>query len=355
MILKFLERKLKRLLIKTLSKISSPKRVTLADLRKMSIKKIAVIRQDNRIGNLIFTIPLLEALKEDHPLAELNVITGYKFREILGRVKVINNIIPFHQRRAAVNPFYYFSFRKKLKNANYDLVIDAGSMTSLSTNNILIGTAAKSIAYVGYDRRESSKFLSHVVPPIDESRHESQQLLHLANYISDKKRENYPSIKATDGEMREAEIALEKLDITHSDDIIGIHVGGRYDKRWELNKFIELARELSCNGKKVIIFSGPDEANLLHEMKLDNMQNVFHFQSVPIGLVIGLISKCRVFVTGDNGPLHIAAALGIPCVQIFKSDNYDRYGYTIKPHSVVMPIDPPYEKVLAIVRGSFYR
>lgn len=321
----------------------------------MSIKKIAVIRQDNRIGNLIFTIPLLEALKEDYPLAELNVVTGYKFVEILGRVKVIDNIIPFYQRRAAVNPFYYFSFRKKLKNGNYDLVIDAGSMTSLSTNNILIGAAAESKAYVGYDRRESSKFLSHVVPPIDENRHESQQLLHLANYISDNKRENYPSIKATNAEIREAEIALEKLGITHSADIIGIHVGGRYDKRWELNKFIKLARELSFKDKKVIIFSGPDESNLIHEMKLDNMQNVFHIQSAPIGLVIGLISKCKLFITGDNGPLHIAAALGIPCVQIFKVDNYDRYGYTKLPHKVVMPIDPPYEKVLAIVRGSLYR
>lgn len=351
MIFKFLERKLKRLLIITLSKLYPPKQITLEALRKISVKKIAVIRQDNRIGNLIFTIPLLEALKEDYPLAELNVVTGYKFGEILRRVKVINNIIPFRQRRAAVNPFYYFSFRKKLKNANYDLVIDAGSMTSLSTNNILIGAAAKSTAYVGYDRKESSKFLNHVVSPIDENRHESQQLLHLANYISDKKRENYPSIKATDEEIREAENALEKLGITHSADIIGIHVGGRYDKRWELDKFVKLAHEVSAEDKKVLIFSGPDEANVLHKMQLDNMQNVFHFQSAPIGLVIGLISKCRVFITGDNGPLHIAAALGIPCVQIFKVDNWKRYGYTKLPHKVVMPINPSYNDVTATVNS----
>ena len=348
--LKFLERKIKRLLIKLLSNISPPRHISLKEIRKIPVKRIAVIRQDNRIGNLIFTIPLLEALREDYPLAELDVVTGYKFGEILGRVKLINHIIPFNQRRAAVNPYYYFSFRKKLKNANYDLVIDAGSMTSLSTNNILIGAAAKSTAYVGYDRRESSKFLSHAVPPIDENRHESQQLLHLANYISDNKRKNYPSIKATNGEIREAEIALEKLGITDSADIIGIHIGGRYDKRWELNKFIELARELNSKNMKILLFSGPDEADLLHEMKLDNIQNTFHFQSAPIGLVIGLISKCRLFITGDNGPLHIAAALGIPCVQLFRVDNWKRYGYTKQPHTVVVPINPSYEAVSEIVK-----
>jgi len=351
MLLKLLERKLKRILIKSLSIISSQKHITLEDLRKMSIKKIAVIRQDNRIGNLIFTIPLLEALKEDYPLAELDVVTGYKFAEILGRVKVINNIIPFKQKRAATNPFYYFSFRNRLKKAGYDLVIDAGSMTSLSTNNILIGTAARSKVFLGYDRRESSKFLNHVVPPIDENRHESQQLLHLANYISDKKRENFPSISATNGEIREAEIMLEKLGISHSDNVMGIHVGGRYDKRWELNKFIKLARDLTAKGKKVIIFSGPDEAELVSVMKLDDIQNVYHIQSAPVGLVIGLISKCRVFITGDNGPLHIAAALGIPCVQIFKVDNYERYGYTKLPHRVVMPINPSYGNVTVSVNS----
>ena len=345
---KFLERKLKRLLIKFLSYISSPRHISLEEFRKIPIRKIAVIRQDNRIGNLIFTIPLLEALKEDYPLAELDVVTGYKFGEILERVKVIDSIIPFNQKRAAINPFYYFSFRNRLKKAGYDLVIDAGSMTSLSTNNILIGAAAKSKAYVGYDRQESAAFLDITVPQIDEKQHESQLLLHLADYISNKNRELYPTFSASKEEIKQAESALTKFSISTSDTLIGIHVGGRYDKRWDLDNFIKLADELSFKGKKVIMFSGPDEAHLLNEKKLDDIQNVFHIQSAPIGLVIGLISKCKVFITGDNGPLHIAAALGIPCVQIFKMDNYDRYGYTNPPHKVVMPINPSYEEALSV-------
>ena len=345
MIAKFLERKLKRLLIKFLSYISSPRNISLEELRMMSIRKIAVIRQDNRIGNLIFTIPLLEALKEDYPLAELDVVTGYKFGEILGRVKVINKIIPFDQKRAAFNLFYYFSFRRRLKKSGYDLVIDAGSMTSLSTNNILIGAAAKSKVYVGYDRQESAAFLDIAVPQIDEKQHESQLLLHLADYISNKKRVLYPTISASKEERKQAENVLTKLSISTSDTLIGIHVGGRYDKRWDLDNFIKLARDLGSDGKKVIMFSGPNEAEFLKEMDLDSNMNVFHVQSAPIGLVIGLTAKCKLFVTGDNGPLHIAAALGIPCVQIFKVDNYDRYGYTKPPHKVVMPINPSYNDV----------
>ena len=351
MILKFLERKLKRLLIKFLSKISTSERVSVEAIRKMSIKKIAVIRQDNRIGNLIFTIPLLLALKDDYPLAELNVITGYKFGEILGRFKVINNIIPFNQKRAATNPFYYFSFRKRLKKAGYDLVIDAGSMTSLSTNNILIGAAAKAKVYVGYDRRESAEFLTTAIPQIDEKQHESQLLLHLADQISNKNRVLYPSFKATTGETEQADYTLTELGISHSDTLIGIHVGGRYDKRWDLDRFVKLADDLASKGKKVILFSGPDEVALFKHSSLDEISGVFHIQSAPIGLVIGIISKCELFITGDNGPLHIAAALGVPCVQIFKVDNYDRYGYTKPPHKVVMPINPSYEDVAATVNS----
>ncbi|TFB12295.1 lipopolysaccharide heptosyltransferase family protein [Candidatus Marinimicrobia bacterium MT.SAG.3] len=321
----------------------------------LSIRKIAVIRQDNRIGNLIFTIPLLEALKEDFPLAELDVVTGYKFSEILERVKVINKIIPFDQKRAAINFFYYFSFRSKLKKTGYDLVIDAGSMTSLSTNNILIGTAARSKVYVGYDRQESAAFLDIAVPQINEKQHESQLLLHLADYISNKKRVLYPTFSATEEERKQAEKMLTKLGISTSDTLIGIHVGGRYDKRWDLDNFIKLAHDLGLEGKKVIMFSGPNEADLLKEMDLDSNLNVYHVQSAPIDLVIGLTARCNLFVTGDNGPLHIAAALGIPSVQIFKVDNYDRYGYTNLPHKIVTPLNPPYEKVLTIVRGWLNR
>jgi len=44
-------------------------------------------------------------LKEDYPDCELHLITGYKYGEILSHVKEVDEIILFHQKQAAKNPF----------------------------------------------------------------------------------------------------------------------------------------------------------------------------------------------------------------------------------------------------------
>jgi len=343
--LKFFERKSKRGLIKILSGISSPTKLSLEDFRKLNIKKIAVVRQDNRIGNLILIIPLIKALKEDYPDCELHLITGYKYGEILSHVKEVDEIILFHQKQAAKNPFYYFRFRNKLRKTEYDLVIDAGSMTSLSVNNILLGRAARSKVFVGYDRKESSSFLNISVPTIDENSHESYMFQHLADYLSGKKRSNYPSLSPTNGEIAEAEEVINKLGIAQEDKIIGVNIGGRYDKRWDFDSFLKLIASIQNDGGKIFVFSGPDEIDLLKKINDISSENIFNFNSPPMGLFLGLISKCSLFITGDTGPLHLAAALDIPCVQLFLVDNYKRYGYTNSPHVVVEPLNPPYEAV----------
>ncbi|MCH8927629.1 MAG: glycosyltransferase family 9 protein [Candidatus Marinimicrobia bacterium] len=350
MFFKFLERKIKRGIIKILSAFSSPTKISLQDFRKLNIKKIAVVRQDNRIGNLIFIIPLIKALKEDYPDCELHLITGYKYGEILSHIKEVDEIIPFYQKRAAKNPFYYFKFRKRLKKAEYDLVIDAGSMTSLSVNNILLGASARSKAFVGYDRKESSSFLNLSVPIMDENSHESRKFLYLADYLSEKKRVNYPSLTPTTGEIAEAQEMIQKLGIHQEDKIIGINIGGRYDKRWDIENYLKLISHLQNKGMKIFIFSGPDEVDLVEKIYKIRTKNIFNFDSPPMGLLIGLISKCTLFITGDTGPLHLAAAMNIPCVQLFKVDNYNRYGYTNSPHKVVEPLNPSYENVISALK-----
>ena len=352
MFFKSIERKFKRTLIKVLSGLSAPPKVTVDDLRNMKLNNIAVVRQDNRIGNLVFLIPLIKALHEDFSSAKIDVITGYKYGDILTRVKEIDEIICFNQKKALLNPNYFLSFRKQLKKKEYDLVIDAGNMGSLSTNNILTGALCGGKVYAGYDRKESSSFLNLLIPQIDFDQHESQLFLNIANFISGEKRTLYPRINTTKSESGEALKVLGDLGYGERVRKIGIHVGGRYGKRWELDNFLKLADELSSRGNVILLFSGPDESKLFENSNLDNKDGIIHFRSPPLGLLIGLISKCELFITGDNGPLHLAAALGIPCVQIFLVDNWKRYGYRDAPHKIVMPLEPSYEKVRSAVMES---
>jgi len=163
----------------------------------------------------------------------------------------------------------------------------------------------------------------------------------------EKKRISYPSFSPTNGEIAEAEEVIQKLGIAQEDKIIGINIGGRYDKRWDFDSFLKLIESIENDGKKIFVFSGPDETNLLEKIDDISSENIFNFNSPPIGLFLGLISKCTLFITGDTGPLHLAAALDIPCVQLFLVDNYKRYGYPNSPHIVVKPLNPSIADVIS--------
>ena len=105
--------------------------------------------------------------------------------------------------------------------------------------------------------------------------------------------------------------------------LLGINPGASYgsSKRWYPKEFADLAFELS-NEYEIIIFGGPKEKdiakdieNYLIEKGINNFQNLS--AKISISELISQISNLDLFITGDSGPMHIAAAFQIPTVSIF--------------------------------------
>jgi heptosyltransferase-2 len=105
--------------------------------------------------------------------------------------------------------------------------------------------------------------------------------------------------------------------------ILGINPGASYGsaKRWYPEEFAEVASELA-NQYNIVIFGGPGEKDIamdieksLIEKGVSNYQNLAGNTTIP-GL-INHISKLDLFITGDSGPMHVAAAFNIPTVAIF--------------------------------------
>ena len=97
---------------------------------------------------------------------------------------------------------------------------------------------------------------------------------------------------------------------------------------------------------KIIIFGGKDEIELV-DVILENMKES------PINVVgktslrqtAALIEKCKIFISNDTGPMHIAAAMGVPVVAIFGPTNFYRTSPFGKQHIIVksdLPCVPCY-------------
>lgn len=115
-----------------------------------------------------------------------------------------------------------------------------------------------------------------------------------------------------------------KLNIKHSSlPSLGINPGASYGsaKRWYPQEFAKVAEELSSQ-YDIVIFGGPGEKDIamdieqsLIEKGVDNYQNLAGSTTIPE--LIDHISKLDLFITGDSGPMHVAAAFQVPTVAIF--------------------------------------
>ena len=104
---------------------------------------------------------------------------------------------------------------------------------------------------------------------------------------------------------------------------IGLNPGASYGsaKRWYPQEFAKVASELS---KKydIVIFGGASEIDIANDIEKELIKNnVKNYKNLAgkttISELISKISRLDLFITGDSGPMHVAAAFQVPTVAIF--------------------------------------
>ena len=127
-----------------------------------------------------------------------------------------------------------------------------------------------------------------------------------------------------------------------SSQILGINPGASYGsaKRWYPNQFAKIAIELS-DKFDIIIFGGIDEQDFAKEIErilikkdIKNYRNLAGKTSITE--LIKYISNLDIFITGDSGPMHLAASLNIPTIAIFGPTNDVETSQWMNPKSIVV-------------------
>jgi len=101
--------------------------------------------------------------------------------------------------------------------------------------------------------------------------------------------------------------------------IAGLHPGsGNSQKRWPVNNFIELGRQIIINGYKPMVFGGPEESDLVKAVADGIGPEALSFVGTKaLKDTLAMIQRCNIFISNDSGLAHCAAALEIPTVVIF--------------------------------------
>ncbi|MCA6071979.1 MAG: lipopolysaccharide heptosyltransferase II [Endomicrobium sp.] len=289
--------------------------------------KILIV-QPSRIGDIIFALPVLSAIKKKYPHAKLSWIVDERCSEILEDNPLLENIFIWDRKQVSLK--YYRNLKKQLRNDKFDLSID---LHGLAKSAMLVQLAAARFKLASSSTngmREFSWLFSKEIKA-SQKRHCVERHFEVAKYLGCTYEVNY-SISIPEECFKSVREKLLKENI-NLDKVIGIHPGGGWiSRRWDSYKFAVLAGKLKTElGADVVLVGGKEggtsEKDLNKEIIVDaGIKMVDMAGKFTLKELCAFLKMCKVFVGNEAGPMHIATALNTQTVAILGPTDAKRTG-----------------------------
>jgi ADP-heptose:LPS heptosyltransferase len=278
-----------------------------------------------QLGDVVLSLPALRAIREKFPQAGITVAVGKPGAPVVdlsGYVDatIVVDRVALRDGWKALSVFRIVRIVKEVRRAQFDFVIDLHSLSETNLLGFLSG-APKRL----YARRpgRSLDLLAnfHPKPPIEDYRptkHAIDRYLDVLIPLGIKDAARIPRLKTRAEDDAAIEQMLKKEKANMNAPLVGLFPGaGHPDRRWPLARFVELAERLVRNdGVRVILFAGPEERELVKEMRASFPRTTIIFDRLTISQLASALARLSVFVSNDTGPMHIATAVGTSVVAL---------------------------------------
>jgi len=302
------------------------------------------------IGDIVLVTPALIALRQKYPKAKIMLLAKKHAIEILQHSSSVDEFITYDfpwTKFKGKYKFWQWDFRgllrliNKLRKESFDLALDARMDIRNNLLMFLSGTKRR----VGYALTGGGCFLTDIVPTDYNRPHRVDEWTNLLKYIDIEVHDSEPKLWISEDEDKWATDFLVSNGVSENDLVIGIHPGGRIKKRcWPLDRFAKVAAFIQQKyNSKVVVFVEPDGYG-------DDIIVNESFIRAKLSLrgLTSIISKLNLFICNDSGPMHIAAAVGVPLVAIFGPGNLEAIGPYGKEHKIIIkepfPCRPCYDR-----------
>ncbi|MCP9439458.1 MAG: lipopolysaccharide heptosyltransferase II [Nitrospira sp.] len=293
-------------------------------MRRESVKRL-VVRAPNWIGDAVMCEPALRGLRSLFPHAELTLLAKPSVAELFCGHAGADRIILYDDRRLHAGLSGKWALAETLRRHRFDLAVLFQNAFEAALLAWLAGIPRR----YGYATDGRTLFLTDpvAVPDFRRPVHQVAYYWNLLKPLGLNGEPVAPALTVSPDEERKMGERLASAGIGPSDLVIGINPGSVYGaaKRWPSDRFAEVARRLAGRlrgheGRAVatVILGAKGEEALGREIagRLDGKTAVFS-GATTIRELMAAIKRCRLLLTNDTGPMHIAAALGVPVTAIF--------------------------------------
>ncbi len=295
------------------------------------IRRILLLRLE-RIGDLLMTLDAIRDAREAWPDAEIDLAVGHWNQSLATLIPGVSHVdvadAPWLVRAGESEAGWsaLLAQARRWRRRRYDLVINFEPDIRSNLLAWLTGAPRR----VGYSSGGGGAALTDAKPYVSET-HTS---LNARAVVSRAAGRSTPA----DPSGARPTLVPPAADVAHARALlgaaprpwIGIHAsGGRESKQWHLDRFAAVGRALARDRGATIVLTGSTTDRPAIDFVRAAMPDVLVIDAggaVELTTLTALVGELDLLITGDTGPMHLAAAVDTPIVALFGPSNPARYG-----------------------------
>jgi heptosyltransferase-2 len=296
------------------------------------------------LGDVVLTLPLLEAVRQRFPDARIELLTVPAHALMLQDQPGVEAVLTYDKRGSQRGIRGFVSIARHLRTQRYDVVLSPHR----SLRSALLVACSGSARRIGFDRPLTRWAYTATVVRAARA-HEIERNLQLLSAlgvepasISTRLLLHVPPER-----RQKAETYFARCGVAPEAVLVGLIPGSQWGtKRWPAERFAALSERLTRTLQThVALFGGPQDRALADAITRTCRTPVFDLVGqTPLQDLPAYLERCTVVVSNDTGPMHIAAALDKPILALFGPTTpalgFAPYGVPWEEVSVPLPCRP---------------
>lgn len=265
-------------------------------------------------GDVVLTLPLVQVLYREFPDALIDIVAVPSAASVIANHPAIHRVIPYDKKGAERGILPALALARRLRASNYSVAL----VPHRSLRSAAICASAGIPQRIGFTASAGRWMLTDVVP-YEKEKHEIRRTLSLLLPLGIVPPEReLPGLFPSGNDRRVVDELLAASPSVKSENMVAVAPGSVWaTKRWLPERYRELCEGLVREGFSIALIGGSEDVPLGRQIEarcrgvLNAIGKLSMLQSAD------LIGRCRVAVTNDSSPMHLAVAMRTPVVAIF--------------------------------------
>jgi lipopolysaccharide heptosyltransferase I len=276
------------------------------------------------IGDVIHALPVACALRDAWPKAHLAWLVEGRAADLLRGHCALDEAIAL-PRRWYKSPSEVWQLRRKLRAGRFDLTLDLQGLTKSAVAAWLSG-AKHRVGFAGEMARELSGWFNNRRVPIA-SAHVVDRYLETLGPLGI----TCPRVRFSVPRHARDILAVDRILLnlrSHGSFALVNPGAGWPSKRWPPERFAAICRHLGRRHatQSVVVWAGGEERGWAQRIVAESDGHAVVAPDTTLPELAELARRATLFVGSDTGPLHLAAAVGTPCIGLFGPMPAERNG-----------------------------